>query len=144
MRVIPRVFREQFEHKRDGNSDHHIRCFPDESRAMLCELKAGGVLFFCYGTPHATGANGTASDRAGAAFHFLRSDLPTMGSQLDNFRDINPGRPHITGPRASHGVLEYGKDMRDAFRQEVAAILQGETLLKEIQSHPRRETAAAL
>jgi ectoine hydroxylase-related dioxygenase (phytanoyl-CoA dioxygenase family) len=140
MRVIPRVFRDKFEHNRDGNSDHHIRCYPDETKAVLCELKAGGVLFFCYGTPHATGANGTTSDRAGAAFHFLRSDLPTMGSQHDHFRDINPGRPHITGPNASNGILEYGKDMRGAFRHEVAAILQSESVVKDWQS---RELSAS-
>jgi hypothetical protein len=57
-----------------------------------------------------------------------------MGSQHDHFRDINPGRPHITGPNASNGILEYGKDMRGAFRHEVAAILQSESVVKDWQS----------
>jgi ectoine hydroxylase-related dioxygenase (phytanoyl-CoA dioxygenase family) len=74
MRVIPGAFETPLEHKRDGNSDHHIRCWPDESAAKTCELKAGGVVFFNYGVPHSTGNNTTNSDRAGAAFHFLRTD----------------------------------------------------------------------
>jgi hypothetical protein len=34
------------------------------------------VIFFCYGTPHATGGNRTASERAGVALHYLRADQP--------------------------------------------------------------------
>src|SRR5688500_7282939 len=49
MHVIPGSFREKLEHKRDPFSDHHIRCWPDESKEVPIELPAGGVLFFCYG-----------------------------------------------------------------------------------------------
>jgi phytanoyl-CoA hydroxylase len=52
MRVVPNAWNSALPHERDGNSDHHIRCFPDEAKAETIELKAGSVLFFCYGTPH--------------------------------------------------------------------------------------------
>ena len=132
MKLIPGVFNEKLEHSRDPNSDHHIRCFPDESKAVLCELKAGGVIFFCYGSPHATGANTTNRDRAGAAFHFLRSDLKKMGSQHDRFTDANPGRPFLSGEKASNGVMEYGKDMLGVFQREVEAILASERIVREL------------
>lgn len=74
LRVIPRAFSEPLPHERDGFSDHHIRCWPDESKAIPVELKAGGVIFFCYGTPHATGANTTDHERAGVALHFIHTD----------------------------------------------------------------------
>jgi phytanoyl-CoA hydroxylase len=131
MRVVPNIFQEKLEHSRDPGSDHHIRCFPDEAKAQLIELNAGGVLFFCYGTPHCTGGNATDHDRAGAAFHFLRSDLKTLGAQHEHFRDAQPGKPHITGPKASHGVIEYGKDMRGSFDREVKALLDGEKIFRK-------------
>ena len=62
LQVIPDVFRTAFEHSRDPYSDHHIRCYPPEERAVHLELPAGGVAFFCYGTPHATGPNTTDRD----------------------------------------------------------------------------------
>nr|WP_309687578.1 phytanoyl-CoA dioxygenase family protein [Armatimonas sp.] len=74
LRVIPRAFSELLPHERDGFSDHHIRCWPDETKAIPVEIKAGGAIFFCYGTPHATGANTTDSERAGVALHFLHTD----------------------------------------------------------------------
>jgi phytanoyl-CoA hydroxylase len=74
LQVIPRAFAEPLPHERDGFSDHHIRCWPDETKAIPVEIKAGGVIFFCYGTPHATGANTTDHERAGVALHFLNSD----------------------------------------------------------------------
>src|SRR5262249_55808752 len=74
IRVIPGVFEEKFEHTRDPYSDHHIRCYPDESQAVYVELPAGGIVFFCYGTPHATGANTTDTERAGVALHFINEN----------------------------------------------------------------------
>ena len=59
LRVVPNAWETLLPHERDGNSDHHIRCQPDESKAETVELKAGGVIFFCYGTPHSTGDNQT-------------------------------------------------------------------------------------
>jgi len=51
IRVIPDAYTEKLEHTRDGDSNHHVRCYPDESKAVLVELPAGGVVFFAYGTP---------------------------------------------------------------------------------------------
>ena len=123
MEVIPDVFLEKLEHSRDGGSDHHIRCYPDEAKAKPIEIKAGGALFFCYGTPHCTRGNGTDRDRAGAAFHFLRTDA-NNGAFLQQWGSAKPGNPHISGPLASDGVQEYGKRMSGAFDREVAAILE--------------------
>ncbi len=123
MEVIPQAFREKFEHTRDGGSDHHIRCYPDEARAKPIEIKAGGALFFCYGTPHCTRGNSTDKDRAGAAFHFLRTDA-NNGAYMNRWGAAKPGNPHITGPFASDGVQEYGKRMTGAFTREVNAILE--------------------
>src|ERR1700709_1980608 len=44
LRVISGVFNQKFEHSRDPFSDHHIRCYPDESKAEFVELPAGGVI----------------------------------------------------------------------------------------------------
>jgi ectoine hydroxylase-related dioxygenase (phytanoyl-CoA dioxygenase family) len=122
MEVIPGIFNQQLEHGRDGNSDHHIRCWPDESKAKQIELKAGGALFFCYGTPHCTRGNATEKDRAGAAFHFLRTDA-NDGAFLQQWGRAKPGNPHITGPLATNGIGEYGKRMDGVFAKEVQAIL---------------------
>ena len=46
LKVIPGVFRERFKHFRDPNSDHHIRMEADDTNAVHCEMKAGGVVFF--------------------------------------------------------------------------------------------------
>ena len=102
IRVIPRAFKEPLEHSRDPQSDHHVRCYPDESQAVPLELPAGGVAFFAYGTPHATGGNGTDKDRAGAAYHFLNGDaIPG-----DYFERQGPdmGHPILTGPDAGDGT----------------------------------------
>lgn len=74
LRVIPRAFSTLLPHERDPFSDHHIRCWPDETQAVPVEIKAGGVIFFSYGTPHATGANTTETERAGVALHFIHAD----------------------------------------------------------------------
>jgi ectoine hydroxylase-related dioxygenase (phytanoyl-CoA dioxygenase family) len=75
MRIIPRAFHTLLEHTRDAESDHHIRCWPDESQAVTVELPAGGALFFAYGTPHSTGANTTDKERAGVALHIIRAEI---------------------------------------------------------------------
>lgn len=123
MEVIPNAFLEKLDHPRDPDSDHHVRCYPDESKAIPVELKAGGVLFFCYGTPHCTRGNKTDKDRAGAAFHFLRTDA-NNGQYLKSWSLARPGCPHLTGELASDGVQEYGKRMTGAFDKEVEAILE--------------------
>lgn len=105
IRIIPDAHRTALEHKRDPDSDHHIRCWPDESQAVLCELPAGGVAFFCYGTPHATGPNRTDHDRAGLALHFLTADQ----AKPDMLVEPRDCCPYLTGPKASGGRNEYGE-----------------------------------
>jgi len=107
MRVIPRTFETALEHGRDPFSDHHIRCWPDESEAVLVELPAGGALFFAYGTPHCTGANRTDASRAGVALHFLRSDQTDGAS--GGFAPEE--RPLVVGPGACGGSEVYGRSL---------------------------------
>ncbi|MBI5093348.1 MAG: phytanoyl-CoA dioxygenase family protein [Candidatus Hydrogenedentes bacterium] len=120
MRLIPGSHREKLEHSRDPESDHHIRCYPDESKAVAAELPAGGVAFFCYGAAHATGCNNTDSDRAGVAYHFLNADYATEGL-LDNPK--NP-IPYLTGPQATGGLREYGVKVEGTFEAEATRVLE--------------------
>lgn len=117
MRVVPDAWETLLPHQRDGNSDHHIRCYPDEAKAETIELKAGSVLFFCYGTPHCTGDNTTDSERAGLAYHFLCDDQ-TDDSFYTTGRLGNP-RPHLTGPKATGGLEEYGAVIAGTWDAEV-------------------------
>ncbi|MCX6381828.1 MAG: phytanoyl-CoA dioxygenase family protein [Armatimonadetes bacterium] len=119
MRFIPRVFREQFPHERDLFSNHHIRCYPDESKEVLVELPAGGILFFAYGTPHATGANNTDSERAGIAHHFINADQ--NGTALAGF-EVGK-RPFLTGADASGGEREYGVRLAGRWETEIERVL---------------------
>lgn len=121
IRVVPNAWDTPLPHERDGNSDHHIRCFPDESKAETIELKAGGVLFFCYGTPHSTGDNTTEIERAGLAYHFLCHDQ-TSEAFYTTERIGNP-RPRLTGPCATGGFEEYGARLNDAWETEVSLAL---------------------
>jgi len=113
--VIPGSFKEEYAHGRDPDSDHHIRCYPPEERALPIELEAGGVAFFCYGTAHCTGANNTDRERAGIAFHFLRTDfIPTEARFL---------RTHLSGPEATGGEKEYGTKVAGTWEGEVERVL---------------------
>ena len=120
LQVIPDVFRTAFEHRRDPYSDHHIRCCPPEERAVHLELPAGGVAFFCYGTPHATGPNTTDRERAGAAFHFLRADY----AKADLIAPDRDYRPYLSGPEASGGRREYGEPIAGTWEREVERALE--------------------
>jgi phytanoyl-CoA hydroxylase len=120
IRVVPKRFNENIPHKRDLESDHHIHCPIDENDAIHAELPAGGVLFFCYGTPHATGDNPTPLDRAGLAYHFLNVDYAPEGFFDSSQRRLN-AHPHITGVLASDGVNEYGESMREAWERCLTA-----------------------
>jgi len=122
MRIIPGSFKERYEHSRDPDSDHHIRCYPPEERAKLIELPAGGVLFFAYGVAHATGANNTDRERAGVALHFFRTDY-AQDELITPDRDT---RPYLTGPDASGGEREYGVRVAGTWEQEVQRVLNGE------------------
>jgi ectoine hydroxylase-related dioxygenase (phytanoyl-CoA dioxygenase family) len=119
LRIIPDCFRALLEHSRDPFSDHHIRCYPPEERAVDIELPAGGVAFFAYGTPHATGPNTTDQERAGVALHFLRADYaPDELIQPD--RDY---RPYLTGPQATGGLRDYGEKVAGTWEREVERAL---------------------
>ncbi|MDQ2799239.1 MAG: phytanoyl-CoA dioxygenase family protein, partial [Armatimonadota bacterium] len=104
--VIPGSFREKYEHCRDPQSDHHIRCYPPEEQAVPIELPAGGTVFFAYGVAHATGGNATDRDRAGAAYHFLNAAVIPSENY---FRPEDAQKhPILSGPKASDGRKEYG------------------------------------
>lgn len=116
IRVIPRLFDQALPHERDPFSDHHIRCWPDESQAIPVEIPAGGAVFFAYGTPHATGANTTEKARAGIAHHFIRADQnERAGSGFEKTK-----RPALTGPDACGGEDVYGLDLRGDWERRVA------------------------
>ena len=75
LKIVPGVYQRELLHERDPDSDHHIRTYGDESQAVHCELEAGGVVFFCFGTPP---CDRTQSDVAGACRggHPLRQHGP--------------------------------------------------------------------
>jgi phytanoyl-CoA hydroxylase len=119
--VIPDSFAETLEHTRDSGSNHHVRCYPPEDQAVHLELEAGGVAFFCYGTPHATWANTTDKDRAGVAYHFLREDFIP-----EDYSDrLKESMACLTGDDASDGTKEYGAPVRATLADEVEKVLAG-------------------
>ena len=119
LKVIPGRFREDWSHERDPQSDHHIRTYPDEAEAVHCELDAGGVVFFCFGTPHATGPNPTASPRTGIGLHFVNRDhAPAAMTSARRLQHVL-----LTGPDASGGVAEYGVRLAGRFADEVERVL---------------------
>ena len=73
LKVLPNAFNKTFAHCRDPLSDHHIRTEIHDKDALYCELEAGGVVFFCFGTPHATGDNTTDQPRAGVGIHYVNT-----------------------------------------------------------------------
>ena len=89
LKVLPDRFNDTLMHERDPASDHHIRTYIDAQDAVECELAAGGVVFFSFGTPHATGPNPTDMGRAGVGLHFVNFDYanPAMkrGAAWQNF-----------------------------------------------------------
>jgi phytanoyl-CoA hydroxylase len=120
LKVIPRAFGTEHKHHRDPDSDHHIRMEAAEDDAFHCEMAAGGVVFFCYGTPHATGPNPTDATRAGAGIHFLNADyLPGL------LRTGTHGKAHVavTGEETDGGTTRYGQDQRGAWDREVERLI---------------------
>lgn len=124
IRVIPNAYQQPLPHSRDPMSDHHVRCYPDESKALTCEVPAGGAVFFCYGTPHATGANTTDHDRAGLAFHFLTQEALDTISQESYFKKTGEYHPYLSGPKASGGLQEYGVKIEGTWEQELSRVVQ--------------------
>lgn len=121
LHVIPDSFRTVYEHSRDPYSDHHIRCYPDESQAVALELPAGGAAFFAYGTAHCTRANTTDQERAGVAFHFLNGSV--IGEGYFRTED-RMKHPYLTGPLADGGLSAYGQAIAGTWEQEVARALE--------------------
>ena len=117
LKVVPGVFEREFQHERDPDSDHHIRTTIDDGAGVHCELEAGGVVFFCFGTPHATGPNPTAAGRAGVGLHFVNYDYANEDMRA---RPAQRRWQHVfvTGERASGGMREYGE--RISFAAELA------------------------
>lgn len=117
LQVVPRSFHQNFAHERDLNSDHHIHMQADERQAVALELPAGGAIFFNYGTAHGTKANTTANERAGLAFHFVRSDYVP-----ENYA-WQQSLVQITGPQATGGLQEYGVVVANTWADEVHQVL---------------------
>ena len=120
LQVIHDSCGEEYEHSRDPDSDHHIHCFPPEERGVALELEAGGVVFFCYGTAHSTGPNTTDRERAGIAFHFLRTECVDSASLISS-RKI---QPFLTGSEATGGKKEYGVQVAGTWEREVERTLK--------------------
>jgi ectoine hydroxylase-related dioxygenase (phytanoyl-CoA dioxygenase family) len=114
--VIPREFGTTHEHYRDPLSNHHIRFDPENDAGVPIELKAGGVGFFCYGTPHCTKTNNTDTDRAGVALHFLHTDF----AEGDHWTTHEERTPIVRGPQATGGLRECGHLIEGTWEQRVA------------------------
>ncbi len=119
LHIVPDSFSEALPHERDPFSDHHIRCHVDESAAVPMEVPAGSVVFFSFGTPHATRGNTSDRDRAALALHFVRADHATP----DLLQPNRTYHPLLTGPDASGGLAEYGERVAGTWEAEVSALL---------------------
>jgi ectoine hydroxylase-related dioxygenase (phytanoyl-CoA dioxygenase family) len=120
MHMQPGVYRKQFEHARDLGSDHHITMqVGEEATVEAVELEAGGALFFNYGVPHCTKGNTTDRERAGLAYHFLRTDYVPDRVGFGPRKDLI----HVTGSDATGGFAEYGVAVEGAWEAEVAALV---------------------
>ena len=113
--LIPGTFNESYEHSRDPYSNHHIRCYPPEERAIPVELPAGGIVFFAYGMPHCTKGNTTEKERAGIALHFLNAEY----AHDDLIDEERTTRPYLTGPQESGGLKEYGAQVAGTWNYQV-------------------------
>ncbi len=124
MEVIPRSHHAMLAHERDPGSNHHIRCVVDESQAVPVEVPAGGVVFFNYGIAHCTRGNQTDRDRAGLAYHFLKTSY--IEPNVTRAGNAIP----VAGPNASGGVQEFGVDLRGVWNDEVQRVLDREAALE--------------
>lgn len=135
MRVLPGYADRRITHVPDPESDHHFRMYPEDGDTPdLLEVKAGGVIAFCFNVPHGTARNETDKARAGLAYHFVRSGC--VGTWGDT--GVNPhaefplygeeGKEHgpvISGPTYSHGAKEYGRDMEQVLQAETERLAAG-------------------
>ncbi|MEM7034869.1 MAG: phytanoyl-CoA dioxygenase family protein [Chloroflexota bacterium] len=112
LHVIPNSYKETFEHERDPDSDHHITFKADDRKAIPVEIPAGGVIFFNYGVAHCTKQNTTEHERAGLAYHFLRTDyipeIERKRRQKGRWQMV-----HLTGDEATQGKEEYGIEITE-------------------------------
>ena len=122
LHVIPGSQHEKFEHSRDGNSNHHIRCYPPEDNVVPAVMAAGGAIFFAYGVAHCTLGNNTDTDRAGAAYHFLNESA--VGPDYTFGVVGRDGRVILSGPNADGGKIVYDEDMRGTWSTEVDALVR--------------------
>jgi ectoine hydroxylase-related dioxygenase (phytanoyl-CoA dioxygenase family) len=118
LHVLPGSHREVYPHERDPESNHHIRCYPPEERALPIEISAGGTIFFAYGVAHCTRGNNTDRDRAGIAFHFLNGDA-VPATYFQNYDGARMPNPYLSGDSADGGRAVYGEDLRGAWEREV-------------------------
>ncbi len=119
MNVVPRSYERLERHERDLGSDHHIYApVVPEDRAVAIELKAGGVLFFNWGTLHCTRANTTSAARAGLALHFMNGDAVN-----EAFWDYETN-VRLTGPQSTGGLAEEGVAGRGTWASELEAALR--------------------
>lgn len=116
MNIIPGITPD-LPHERDPKSNHHSRCYPDESKAFPIELPAGGVLFFNYNVPHCTRGNTTEADRAGLAMHFYNGKSAPGHEWAKEIRSI------IHGDGYTAGVKEWGESQEGAWEREVQRVL---------------------
>ena len=112
--VIPQSFAKTHEHHRDPLSNHHIT-FDTDDKGVPVELAAGGVVFFCYGTPHCTKGNTTDKDRAGVALHFLHTDY----TEGDHWTQNEQRTPIVRGPAATGGLRECGEMIEGTWDRRV-------------------------
>jgi ectoine hydroxylase-related dioxygenase (phytanoyl-CoA dioxygenase family) len=113
MHIVPKSHVAIQPHQRDPDSDHHIHTIVPDERALPIELPAGGVLFFNFGILHCTKANRTDHERAGLALHFVNTDH--AAPEFYSSGSIT----HITGPRATGGLKEYGVQVEGTWDEEV-------------------------
>ena len=119
LELVPSSHEQQLEHRRDMGSDHHVTCEVDESRAVPVVVPAGGVAFFNWGVAHCTRGNQTSHERAGLAYHYLRSesipDQPIATSQI----------VHVSGDASTGGEAEYGQRVSGTWGHEVERAASG-------------------
>jgi phytanoyl-CoA hydroxylase len=95
-------------HRRDLTSDHHITCADsiNDADSIPIELKAGGVLFFAFNTPHCTRTNDSSNSRAAVAYHFLNTKY-YRDRAFPLPEDTEWKTPIISGPDCTGGIAEY-------------------------------------
>ena len=106
-RVIPGSHDEVYGHHANEEARGRMRCEVDESRAVAAVMDAGGVVFFDFGTAHATGPNPSDSDRCAATFHFLHGSCATP-AVLGQAKHSTGA--WISGPDALGGIPGYGTE----------------------------------